>query len=216
MYSNKIHSNKIIAHIPNSVVLFFIILIGSCHHSKLNNDEDKSYSTIRIQPFVGISNEQRDYVFNELVKIYPCVELKKAIKLPPSAYSPKRNRYRADSLILYLTEHTPEGQITIGLTNKDISITKDSIKNWGVTGFSFCPGRACVVSSFRLSKKARLVQLFKVSIHELGHTQGLKHCPVKTCFMRDAGGRNTTSEEKEFCQTCKSYLIDKGWRFQSR
>lgn len=55
------------------------------------------------------------------------------------------------------------------------------------------------------------MQLFKVAIHELGHTEGLPHCPVKSCFMRDSEGRNPTNEEKEFYPKCKKQLIDKGW-----
>ena len=130
------------------------------------------------------------------------------------AYYPKRNRYRADSLINFLSKHTPDGHITIGLTTKDISTTKGAIADWGVMGLGFCPGKACIVSTFRLSKDQKLMQLFKVAIHELGHTQGLPHCSVKTCFMRDAEGRNPTNEEKEFCPTCKAFLISKGWQFR--
>ena len=58
------------------------------------------------------------------------------------------------------------------------------------------------------------MQLFKVSIHELGHTQGLPHCVVKYCFMRDAEGRNPTNDEKDFCPACKTFLKQKGWNFE--
>jgi archaemetzincin len=80
-------------------------------------------------------------------------------------------------------------------------------------GLGKCPGKACVASSYRLSNNERLSQLFKVSIHELGHTQGLPHCEVKVCFMRDAEGRNPTNEEKGFCPRCKTFLKAKGWNF---
>lgn len=42
-------------------------------------------------------------------------------------------------------------------------------------------------------------------IHELG-TQGLQHCTNVSYFMRDAGGSNTTNDERVFCQHCKIYL----------
>ena len=171
--------------------------------------------TIDIQPFADISKEDVQYVFNELKKNYPHIELNKAINLPQLAYYPTRNRYRADSLINYLSKITPDGHVTIGLTTKDISTTKDTIVDWGVMGLGFCPGNACMVSTFRLSKDQQLMQLFKVAIHELGHTQGLPHCSVKTCFMRDAEGHNTTNEEVEFCEKCKTFLVTKGWKFKS-
>ena len=54
-------------------------------------------------------------------------------------------------------------------------------------------------------------QFFKVAIHELGHTQGLPHCPEKSCYMRDAEGGNPTDEEVEFCPKCKKHLRTKNW-----
>ncbi len=201
-------------------VIFFCILfsilscVGSCHHVKENSALKESFIIIDVQPFTGISEEERCYVFNELGKIYPYIELKNSISLPPSAFYSKRKRYRADSLICYLNTLTPAGHVTIGLTNKDVSATKGSIEDWGVMGLGFCPGKACIVSGFRLSKKEKFLQLFKVSIHELGHTQGLSHCSVTSCFMRDAEGHNPTNEEKEFCKDCKSFLTDKGWKFK--
>jgi archaemetzincin len=117
-------------------------------------------------------------------------------------------------LIDFLGKHTPNGHVSIGITHKDISATKDEYADWGVMGLGFCPGNACVVSTFRLSKAEKQEQLFKVAIHELGHTQGLPHCEEKTCFMRDAEGGNPTGEEKEFCPHCKDYLLKKGWIFK--
>ena len=167
--------------------------------------------TVDMQPFGDISTEKINYVYKELLKVYPNVKLKKAIPLPKFAFYEGRKRYRADTLINYLRQQTSTGHVTIGLTNKDISTTNEKIKDWGVMGLGYCHGESCVVSTFRLSKQDLLAQLFKTSIHELGHTQGLNHCPVKTCFMRDAEGKNCTNEEKEFCPKCKAYLVSKGW-----
>jgi archaemetzincin len=168
---------------------------------------------IVVQPFADISASMTDYVVSELKKIYPKVELKTAIDLPETAYYKARNRYRADSLLNFLASRTQLGHIVIALTTKDISCTNDGIPDWGVIGLGFCPGNACVVSTFRLSKSNTLEQLFKASIHELGHTQGLDHCPNKSCFMRDAEGKNTTDEENDFCPKCKAYLQGRGWVF---
>lgn len=198
----------------NTLLLLFIFLELSCNNTK----DEKYISTtsviINIQPFADISKEEKDYVFKELKKVYPYVELNQSIELPQSAYYDKRNRYRADSLINYLSRNTADGHVTIGLIRKDISTTKGSIADWGVIGLGFCPGKACIASTFRLKKNEKLMQLFKVAIHELGHTEGLPHCPVKTCFMRDAEGKNPTNEEKEFCAKCKAFLVDKGWQFR--
>ncbi len=78
-------------------------------------------------------------------------------------------------------------------------------------GLGYQPGSACIVSTYRLSKTERKVQLFKVAIHELGHTQGLAHCTEEFCYMRDAKGRNPTNEETQFCNSCSTKLKEKGW-----
>ncbi len=169
---------------------------------------------IDIQPYSDIPEKYVAYVFKELSKIYPNIQIKKAIVLPQQAYFEPRKRYKADTLIDRLRSVTPAGHVTIGMTNKDISTTKGNIADYGIMGLGYQPGKSCVVSYFRLSKKADVFeQFFKLSIHEHGHTQGLPHCPVKTCFMRDAEGKNHTDEEKEFCPKCKAHLESRGWKF---
>jgi archaemetzincin len=107
---------------------------------------------------------------------------------------------------------TKDGRVTVGLTNKDISTDNGNIPDWGVMGLGYQPGKSCVVSTFRLSKRNLKEQYFKVAIHELGHTQGLPHCPNKTCLMTDAEGKNNTDKENGFCEKCKAFLIAKGWK----
>ncbi|MBB4806107.1 archaemetzincin [Chryseobacterium defluvii] len=168
---------------------------------------------ILVQPFKDIKPESVNFVTTEIRKVYPNVKVLEAEDLPENAYYKERNRYRADSIIKVLNSKTKEGYVTIGLTSKDISVTKGKVKDFGVMGLGYRPGRACVASAFRLNKENSDEQLFKVAIHELGHTQGLKHCPEKICFMRDAEGRNPTNEEVDFCTQCKTFLISKNWKF---
>ncbi len=192
---------------------FFLILMLfiSCKSNNGAKPNRKNNLIIYLQPFDGIDAAQTNFVFNELKKIYAFIEIKKTVSLPSSAYYRPRNRYRADSIIHILSRQAKDEYKIIGLTNKDISTTNNNIADWGVMGLGFCPGKACVASTFRVSKSETNKQLFKVAIHELGHTFGLPHCPLKYCFMRDAEGGNPTNEEKEFCSKCKYYLISKGW-----
>lgn len=176
--------------------------------------EHKNTVTIDVQPFTDATAEQVNYVLKEVKKIYPKVELKRSVAIPTQAYYKPRNRYRADSLLNFLNRRALPGHVIMALTNKDISWTKGAVKDYGIMGLGLCPGNACVASAYRLSKTNTLDQLYKIAIHELGHTQGLKHCPVKTCFMRDAKGKNHTNELSEFCITCKQHLISQGWALQ--
>ena len=168
--------------------------------------------TIDILPFEGIPQSITDHVFKELSKIHSNVKLLEPIALPKRAYYAPRNRYRADTLIYILRKATEDGHVTMGLTNKDISAEKGKVFDYGIMGLAYQPGKSCVVSTYRLSKKNINEQFFKVAIHELGHTQGLPHCPDKTCLMTDANGKNNTDKENGFCIKCKTYLIAKGWK----
>ena len=181
-------------------------------------EEDKTGITksviIDIQPYKGFSDEVVKQVANQIQSFYPYVTILPEISLPVSSFYPTRNRYRADSLIKILGSSTAVDQVTIGLTNKDISTKKGEIIDWGIMGLGFRPGNACVVSTFRLKKKNLSSQFYKVCIHELGHTAGLNHCPEKTCFMREADGGNPIDEETAFCNKCRKVLIKKGWKIK--
>lgn len=169
--------------------------------------------TILIQPYSDVPEKYSQLVFTELKKICSNVEILPVTPLPERSYYVPRSRYRADSLINILRQATPDGKVTIGLTTKDISDTKGDTKDYGIMGLGYQPGRACVVSTFRLNKKQDLMlQLFKLAVHELGHTQGLPHCPVNTCYMRDAEGKNHLGEENGFCEHCRKHLESKGWK----
>jgi len=188
-------------------------LIFSCEKSKENVIKNQEIVTILIQPFEDIKPKQLAEIYENIRKIYPNVKVLEPIKFPEKSYYQPRNRYRADSIIKFLKLRTPENSVTIGLTNKDISATKGKIADFGIMGLGYRPGSACVASSFRLNSKNKNEQFYKIAIHELGHTQGLKHCPEKTCFMRDAEGKNHTDEETDFCKNCKIALISKYWKF---
>jgi archaemetzincin len=170
--------------------------------------------TIIIQPFVDISSTDVEKVTKELKKYYKKIVIKTPIEFPRTSLNQSRTRHRADSLISYLNNRTKEGHLTIGLTSIDISTTKGKYTDWGIMGLSYCPGKSCIASSFRLKGVNKLEKLFKVAIHELGHTQGLPHCPENTCFMQDAKGRDPINEEKEFCPKCKAVLIKAGWELK--
>ena len=196
----------------NIFFIIFILLIFSCEKSKDNAVKNGEDITILIQPFEDVKPKQLAEISENIRKIYPKIKILEPIDFPKNAFYQPRNRYRADSIIKYLRTKTPNNCVTLALTNKDISVTKGKVADFGVMGLGYRPGNACVASSFRLNTKNKNEQFYKIAIHELGHTQGLKHCPDKTCFMRDAEGKNPTNEEKDFCQNCKKVLRSKHWK----
>jgi archaemetzincin len=195
------------------IILFFLI---SCHTSTSNNTEEQIFTTTKnrvvLQPFSDFTKNEALKLSNQLKKLGLETEVADPIKHPSFAWRSGRARYRADSLIRFLSGRTPEGDVTIGLTHYDVSTTKDGKEDWGVMGLGFRPGKACVISSYRIKGKNREEKFAKVVVHEFGHTRGLDHCPVKTCLMRDAEGKDHLDEETGFCKSCTVKLEKAGYK----
>jgi len=136
--------------------------------------------------------------------------------IPYFAYYPARQRYIADSLLIYLRfVNRNKNEKIIGITSKDISTQKLPYDNWGVLGLGSCPGEACLISSYRAGKnKVKAIvfekRMISLALHELGHTYGLEHCPVFHCVMKDAKGKMALDDGDSYCEKCRNYLQAKG------
>lgn len=188
------------------VILFCAIIVACCIFSVTYQTRfpERAHPTTRIlfQPFDDVSPGLYTEIYQRLRLIDSSILLAPAKKLPATAYYAPRKRYRADSLVHWLSGMAESGETIIAITHTDISTTKGEHKDWGVIGLGQCPGNACVVSTFRLNKKNVGEQLYKICLHELGHTRGLPHCPEKHCYMRDAEGHNVSDELIRFCDNC--------------
>ena len=173
-----------------------------------------------VQPLGGCKAKAAgtEQVLSALRAFYPIeVKVLDCQDLPAAAYYPPRKRYRAERLLVFLNARLPkDGWRILGLTDVDISTTKDKVPDWGVMGLGELPGTATVISSFRCRKKARnpahaLERLAKVAVHEIGHTLGLDHCPTRGCLMEDAMGKVvTTDRERDFCPKCRARAKEQG------
>jgi len=172
-------------------------------------------STVAIQPFGKMPAAQVEKVKAGIPPLYAVkVEILPAKPLPKEAYYEPRERYKADKLLDFLASGiAPEFTKVIGLTTQDISTRKGDIADWGIFGLGQLGGRACVVSTYRLhagkaSEPVFESRLSKVSIHELGHTFGLDHCPNAGCFMNDGAGKIATvdAESDRPCPDCSAKL----------
>ena len=184
-------------------------------------DQKKSVTRqlhITILPFGDFPEQKVSAVRSGIKELYGDVKITvlASKKLPEQAYYPPRKRYRAEKLLDYLdTQLTDKNGKILGLTTVDISTTKGKYPDWGIFGLGRMGGEACVVSTFRLKRKASdkllLERLTKVVNHELGHTLGLPHCPTKRCLMEDAKGtiKTVDNETGIFCNSCKMKLKKK-------
>jgi len=136
--------------------------------------------------------------------------------LPLVAWYAPRKRWRAEKLLDYLdglSGHDSGCDYMVGFTSRDISTTKDEIKDWGIFGLGTIGGPSCMVSTFRLgarkaTKRKKAERTIKVVNHELGHVLGLFHHPKKGCLMEDAKGtiRTVDSEHGLLCPDSKAAI----------
>lgn len=197
-----------------------IILTLSCNRNP-NNTAGKPVSAKKINHIAFLLYDNFDTsllntAVSEATAFYNC----KATILPPQAlpgfafYKP-RQRYKADSLIQFQSSMAPPGAgSVVGLTYKDISTSTGGKQDWGIFGLGYCPGKACIISVFRLKSTTYdqyRERFIKVLLHELGHNQGLPHCSFdSTCLMTDAKGTvaQVDKEKKWLCAHCKKILSE--------
>ena len=195
--------------------LFLFLFVG-CTSADLNHTEpilvSPTKTCVVVQPFSDFTKEEALELSKQLKELGLQTEVADPIALPSFAWRQARARFRADSLIRYLSGRTPKGDVTIGLTHYDVSTTKGDKEDWGVMGLGYMPGKSCVVSTFRISGKNKKEKFAKVVVHEFGHTRGLDHCLVKDCLMRDAEGKDHLDEETGFCKECSTALAAAGYR----
>ncbi len=140
------------------------------------------------------------------------VVVEKALPLD-EAKTAEKGRYSADKLLRVL-ERVPAAPIdkVMGVAEIDIVTPKNGVTNWGILGLGSIDGKSCVISTYRMRRvfekggvPESLVRerLWKISLHELGHTFGLEHCPNVGCLMQDAQGTvKTVDDEHALCDTC--------------
>ena len=168
---------------------------------------------IAVLYFSSIDKNLQTALVQNISATYRCTvtEIKGVASMPAAAYYKPRNRYRAPVVLTCLNTYAGYDKI-IGITAKDISTTKNEIYDWGVMGLGSCPGKACVISTFRLRTPNKVLfndRFIKVGLHELGHTMGLPHCTYSsTCFMESAEGsmKSVDRETKSLCTNCRKLL----------
>ena len=209
MFWNK-ERNKM----KNLILFLLTVILLSCN--------SKHDSIIGIQVFNGFDAKLADTISKTIKEVYGFDNyVLQSVEIPKTAFvNIKSPRYRADSLLKYLKRNRPDSiDYVLGLTNYDISTTKkDNYGNvkkpeskyfdWGVFGLGYRPGPSCVVSTFRIQandKKKYISRLKKISIHEIGHNLGLRHCPSKHCVMQDAAESIITIDNVSLvlCENCK-------------
>lgn len=194
------------------------LLMGSCKKStpvSTSTTEQKSVVPVVCVYTLGAVNENLQRAMMDSLKAHsPKCRMVGNLQLPDSALTTKRNdhrRYRADLLNKVLRRYKSDSTIVIGLTQADIGLDNFRGRDHsGIMGLASGIGTGVAVfSSYRPHGNG---QLFSVMLHELGHAQGLRHCPDIKCMMQNAKGGNPFSKTNVFCDKCKTYMESKHWK----
>jgi len=129
---------------------------------------------------------------------------------PSEAYDSSRGQYHSTRLLVLLEHHlrTVPANRLLGVTAFDLFVPGMNF----VFGEARCPGHVAVISTRRLKPSPKDEGLFrervlKESVHEIGHTQGLKHCPNPSCVMHFSEHIGDTDRKSAtFCKECQSDL----------
>jgi len=168
----------------NMLLSIIFLLLGYKDEVKVNNIQHE------IESFYNIN-----------------IDIKRA-DMPNMAYYKLNNRYRADKILNWLSKTYP-GDTMIALTSYDISTTYGKIYDWGIFGLGSLVNNTSVTSVYRFKNKNIEDRLYKIILHEIGHSYGLPHCSSDDgCFMKsgDHTIKYIDNEEKKLCNKCKNKL----------
>ena len=132
---------------------------------------------------------------------------------PVDCLDPRRGQHSSTRILRWiLTTRPPGATKVLGITDVDLFIPVLTF----VFGEAQVNGPAAVVSTARLrltydEQPAAMplveIRLVKESLHELGHTFGLVHCPDGTCVMsRSNSIMDIDRKRAAFCRDCRMRL----------
>jgi archaemetzincin len=126
---------------------------------------------------------------------------------PAMAFDSSRNQYHSTRVLVALEESPQADRVAriLGIVAFDLYVPGMNF----VFGEARCPGRAAVISTYRLKPDDDDPGLFesrivKEAVHEIGHMLGLKHCPKSSCVMYFSERIADTDRKRDsFCLECR-------------
>lgn len=124
----------------------------------------------------------------------------------------RRQTYSTSVLARLANWPAADEAVLLGVTDADLYVPILTF----VFGEAQMPGRAALVSLYRLREELYGMppdddklhdRLLKESLHELGHTQGLKHCADWRCLMTSSHAvEKLDVKSGEYCPKCLALL----------
>ncbi|MFQ6068868.1 MAG: archaemetzincin family Zn-dependent metalloprotease [Candidatus Bathyarchaeia archaeon] len=153
-----------------------------------------------------------------LVEIYPeteCLIHDKTMSIPADAYNMARQQFYSTHILAKISSYVRQTQADhiLGVTAVDLYVPQLNF----VFGEATCPGKAAIISLFRLkpefyghsaNREVLIERCIKEAVHEIGHTLSLRHCQNPTCAMFFSNSiLDTDRKGKVFCENCYSKVV---------
>jgi archaemetzincin len=172
-------------------------------------------NSILISPVGEFSNELIQAVAAEIGQVFGfTTEIGSVVQDLSFALDQNRQQYHSTLILDQLAADIPATCIRI-LAIAQVDLFIPILTH--VYGEAQLGGAACIVSTFRLNEGRSglniapryIERIVKETIHELGHTFNLRHCPEHTCIMHYCRNEEDVDRKSgELCRYCKIMVED--------
>lgn len=200
-------------------VMIFLVIIG-CSTNEFQHKSEKQETKSKQEKICILAINKVDPILLEKLRANLENIFGQKIKVSQIsldlefAYNPERKQYYSSAILEKLRNAGSEvGERVLGLVDVDLYVPDLNF----VFGEADVVEKMAVISTKRLrqeyyglpkDEELLLDRTIKESVHELGHTYGLEHCPDSNCVMYFSNSlQDTDFKSSSFCESCKRKLV---------